>query len=102
MQQTIQVWGENKPGAVMRVAGIVTAKGCNIELLSVAADPWQPGVSRMILVVETEPRLHVRIVNEMNRLINVLLALDVSQQSRGRGAAERLPLHLVEEAGPAC
>jgi hypothetical protein len=60
---------ENRPNAVLRVAEIVMAKGCNIELLSVATDPWQAGVLRMILMVEIEPDLKRPVVNEMNRLI---------------------------------
>lgn len=38
MQQIIRVWLENKPGALMRVAGILTAKGSNIESLTVMPD----------------------------------------------------------------
>ena len=85
MPQTIQVWLEDKPGALMRVAGVITAKGCNIDSLTLVPDPCQAGVSRMTIVAATEPRLRQRVVNEMNRLVNVLLAVEVSDQSRGCG-----------------
>jgi acetolactate synthase I/III small subunit len=85
MQQTIQVWLENKPGALMRVAGILTAKGINIEELSVSRDP-SPDISRMIIVANVELRLRARVLNEINRLVNVLLATDVSDQTKSAPA----------------
>ncbi|HVT95467.1 MAG TPA: acetolactate synthase small subunit [Bryobacteraceae bacterium] len=83
MRQTIQIWLENRPGALMRVAGILTAKGCNIETLTVAPDPWREGISRMTIVADVEERLHGRVVKEMNRLVNVLCAQDAGLQRRG-------------------
>lgn len=62
----------------MRAAGVVTAKGSNIVSLAVGPDKQQKGVSCMIVVVDLEQRHQRRIVNEMNRLVNVLLALDVT------------------------
>jgi len=96
MRQTIQIWLENQPGALMRVAGILTAKGCNIETLTVAPDPWQEGISKMTIVAAVEPRLQVRVVNEMNRLVNVIWALDATSQTRGGRSAA------VDAERPAC
>ncbi len=79
MQQTIQLFVEDQPGALMRVAGILTGKGLNIIHLLVAPEPDQPGIARMVLIVEIEPRQTKRVVTEMNRLIQVLLATDVSE-----------------------
>jgi len=81
MKRTIHLFVEDKPGVLMRVAGIVTAKGANIHALTVAPDPDQAGIERMVLVAEVEPRLEKRIVNEMNRLIQVLSATDVSDSA---------------------
>jgi len=81
MKRTIHLCVEDKPGVLMRVAGIVTAKGANIHALTVAPDPDQAGIARMVLVAEVEPRLEKRIVNEMNRLIQVLSATDVSDSA---------------------
>jgi acetolactate synthase I/III small subunit len=78
MRQTIQVELEDKPGALMRVAGILTATGSNIESLLVAPVPFAAGTSCMIIVVEIEPRLRVRVVQQMNRLVNVLAARDIT------------------------
>jgi len=82
MRQTIKVWVEDKHGALMRVAGIISAKGANIHALTATPDPWQEGVSTITIVADLEPRLHQRVVNEMNRLVNVFLAVDVTGNPR--------------------
>jgi len=89
MQRTIRLWLEDKPGALMRVAGLVTGTGSNIVSLNVAPDPWQPGVSRMTLTADLEPRLHSLVVAKMNRLVNVLAAIDVTGEFRGPRPATR-------------
>lgn len=86
MEQTISVWLENKPGALMRVAGILAAKGCNITSLILEPDPHRPGLSQMTVSADVEPRLRVKVVNEMNRLVNVLEATDISHLQTERAA----------------
>ena len=81
MTQTIQLSVEDKPGVLMRVVGIITAKGANIQSLSVRPDTQQAGISLVTLVAEIEPRLNARVVNEMNRLVQVLEAVDVSEEA---------------------
>ena len=76
MQLTVHLWLEDRPGALMRVAGIITGKGYNIIALSLAPDPCEEGVSRMTITADVEERLHIRVVNEMNRLVNVLHAVN--------------------------
>jgi acetolactate synthase I/III small subunit len=76
VRQTIQLWVEDRPGVLMRVAGIITAKGLNIESLTVT--PAEHGTARILIVTETEARLKTRLLQEMNRLIQVLEAADVS------------------------
>ena len=51
MQQTISVLLENKPGALLRVTGVLSARGYNIESLTVART-LDPELSRMTIVVE--------------------------------------------------
>ena len=78
MIQFIEIVLEDKPGALMRVAGILTATGANIEGLVVEPDTLRPGISRMTIVADVEPRLSVRVLRQMNRLVNVLSAADVT------------------------
>ena len=103
MHQTIQIYVEDKPGALMRVAGIVTAKGCNIVSLSATPDLAQPGASHIVIVADIEAHLRARIVNEMNRLVNVLSATEISASRQDNHAAPRLPVRsLGEMEGAAC
>jgi acetolactate synthase-1/3 small subunit len=83
MRQTIQLLTENKHGVLMRIIGIITAKGSNIEALTVEPDRNQPATSRIVVVCDMDQRLKQRVVNEMNRLVEVLTAVDIT----GRGAA---------------
>jgi acetolactate synthase I/III small subunit len=78
MLQLISLLLENKPGALMRVTGLLTARGYNIESLTVARtlDPEQ---SRMSIVVDIEPAQRAQLIKQMNKLINVLQASDLSE-----------------------
>lgn len=74
MPQTVQILMEDKPGVLMRVIGIITAKGFNIVTMTVAPDPEQPGLACATLATDVEPRLQPRVVNELNRLVQVVRA----------------------------
>ena len=77
-QRVIAVWAEDKPGVLMRVANTLTAKGVNIEELTAAPEPEQPGTSRIVITANLEFRFQRRILNEINRLVNVFSAVDVT------------------------
>jgi len=79
MLRTIRVLAENKPGALMRVTGILTAKGLNIETLSLAPTQERAEFSEILITAQVEPWLERRVVAEMNRLVNVLEAEDVTE-----------------------
>jgi acetolactate synthase-1/3 small subunit len=68
---------ENKPGALMRVTGLLTARGYNIESLTVART-LDPGLSRMSIAVEVEHHQRSQLIKQMNKLINVLQATDLT------------------------
>jgi acetolactate synthase I/III small subunit len=80
MEQVIQVWMENKPGALMRVVGILTAKGLNIDSLVVGPEGEDRNVSKMTIVAEIEPRFRIRLVQEINRLVNVIFVKDATDE----------------------
>ena len=90
MRQVIEVRLEDKPGALMRVVGILTAKGSNIESLVLAPDRLHEGASTMTIAADVEPRLWGRVVQEMNRLVNVLVANDITPQ-RGTTSSPDIP-----------
>jgi len=74
MLQTVEILLEDKPGALMRALGVITAKGSNIESLTVAPDVAQPGLARVRMVADVEERLHERVLKELNRLVQVVQA----------------------------
>jgi acetolactate synthase I/III small subunit len=78
MLQLISLLLENKPGALMRVTGLVSARGYNIESLTVART-LDPELSRMSIVVDVEPNQRAQVLKQMNKLINVLQAVDLSE-----------------------
>ncbi len=89
MLQLISVLLENKPGALMRVTGLLSARGYNIESLTVART-MDPELSRMSIVVDVEPNQRSQVIKQMNKLINVLQASDLSE-----GPAVRREMALV-------
>ena len=78
MLQLISLLMENKPGALMRVTGVLTARGYNIESLTVART-LDPELSRMSIVVDIEPQQRAQLIKQMNKLINVLQATDLTE-----------------------
>src|SRR5258706_10071828 len=80
MLQIISLLVENKPGALMRIAGLLNARGYNIESLTVART-LDPTLSRMSIVVDIEPQLRSQVIKQMNKLINVLQASDLTDSS---------------------
>src|SRR5215831_6096670 len=77
MLQIISVLLENKPGALLRVTGLLGARGYNIESLTVART-LDPDVSRMTIVVDVDAALKQQVIKQMNKLINVLQATDLT------------------------
>jgi acetolactate synthase I/III small subunit len=77
MQQIISLLMENKPGALMRVTGLLSQRGYNIESLTVART-LDPTLSRMTITVEVEANSRAQVIKQMNKLINVLQAADVT------------------------
>src|ERR1700686_4570923 len=78
MLQVISLLLENKPGALMRVTGVLTARGYNIETLTVART-LDPELSRMTIGVGVDAILRTQVIKQMNKLVNVLQAVDVTE-----------------------
>ena len=78
MLQLISLLVENKPGALMRVTGVLAARGYNIESLTVART-LDPELSRMSIVVDIEPTQRVQVIKQINKLVNVLQVSDLTE-----------------------
>jgi acetolactate synthase-1/3 small subunit len=94
MIQVISLLLENKPGALMRVTGLLTSRGYNIESLTVART-LDPDLSRMSISVDVEPKLRQQVIKQMNKLVNVLQAQDLTD---GPAVARELLLMRVRTA----
>lgn len=77
MMMTISLLLENKPGALMRVTGLLSQRGYNIESLTVART-LDPTLSRMSIAVDVETKQRQQVIKQMNKLINVLQAVDLT------------------------
>ena len=80
MLQVISLLVENKPGALLRVTGLLGSRGYNIESLTVART-LDPELSRMTIVVDVDSRLCAQVIKQMNKLINVLQASDLTESA---------------------
>ena len=78
MLQVISLLLENKPGARLRVTGLLGSRGYNIESLTVART-LDPSLSRMTIVVDVDSKLCVQVIKQMNKLFNVLQATDLAE-----------------------
>ena len=77
MRHIIAVLLQNEAGALTRVAGLFSTRGYNIESLSVAATD-EPTVSRLTLVTKGSDAVIQQILNQLNKLIDVVSVDDMT------------------------
>jgi len=77
MRHIISILLENEAGALSRVAGLFTARGYNIESLTVAPTE-DPTLSRMTLVTTGNEEIIEQITKQLNKLVDVVKLLDLS------------------------
>ena len=77
MLEIIWLLVDTQPGALMVVTGLLTSRGYNIESLTVART-LDPTLARMSIVVDVEPQLRTQVIKQMNKLVNVLQASDLT------------------------
>ncbi|NOR19234.1 MAG: acetolactate synthase small subunit [Xanthomonadales bacterium] len=76
MRHIISILIENEAGALSRVAGLFTARGYNIESLTVAVTE-DPSLSRMTLVTRGSDQVIEQITKQLNKLIDVVKLIDL-------------------------
>jgi acetolactate synthase-1/3 small subunit len=69
---------ENESGALSRIAGLFSARGYNIESLTVAPTD-EPSLSRMTLVTRGNDDIVEQIKKQLNKLIDVVKLQDLSE-----------------------
>jgi acetolactate synthase-1/3 small subunit len=75
-RHTLSVLVENKPGVLVRAAGLFSRRGFNIDSLAVGPTEHEE-ISRMTIVVNCEDRPLEQVTKQLNRLINVLKIVEL-------------------------
>ena len=78
MRHIISVLLENEPGALSRVVGLFSARGYNIETLTVAPTE-DASLSRMTIVSVGSDDVIEQITKHLNRLIEVVKVVDLTE-----------------------
>ncbi len=77
MKHIISLLMENEAGALSRVAGLFSARGYNIESLTVA--PTEDStLSRMTIVTSGSDEVIEQIIKQLNKLVDVVKVLDLN------------------------
>jgi len=96
MRHIISVLMENEAGALSRVAGLFSARGYNIESLTVAPTE-DPTLSRMTLVTTGDENIIEQITKQLNKLVDVVKLVDLSE---GPHIERELMMIKVRAEGP--
>jgi acetolactate synthase I/III small subunit len=73
---TLSVLVENKPGVLVRIAGLFARRGFNID--SLAVGPTEHGeISRITIVVNCDEHPLEQVTKQLNKLINVLKIVEL-------------------------
>ena len=106
MRHIISVLLENESGALSRVAGLFSARGYNIETLTVA--PTEDlSLSRLTIVTNGNNEIIEQITKQLNKLIDVIKVIDLSDAAhierelmlikvRATGTAREEMMRMVE------
>lgn len=78
MRHIISLLMENESGALSRVAGLFSARGYNIESLTVAPTE-DPTLSRMTLVTIGSDEVVEQVTKQLNKLIEVVKIIDLNE-----------------------
>ncbi len=76
MKHIVSILMENEPGALSRVVGLFSARGYNIETLTVAPTEDR-SLSRMTIVTSGSDDVIEQITKQLNRLIDVVKVVDL-------------------------
>ena len=94
-RHTLAVIVDNEPGILARIAGLFTARGYNIESLTVSEITEDKSVSRITIVTSASPHVLEQIVAQLDRLVPVHKVSDLTAE----GAHVERELALVKVRG---
>ena len=94
-RHTLAVIVDNEPGIRARIAGLFTARGYNIESLTVSEITADKSVSRITIVTSASPATMEQIMAQLDRLVPVHKVTDLTAQ----GAHVERELALIKVRG---
>ncbi|MCP3734531.1 acetolactate synthase small subunit [Sphingomonas sp. RP10(2022)] len=94
-RHTLAVIVDNEPGILARIAGLFTARGYNIESLTVSEITADKSVSRITIVTSASPATMEQIIAQLDRLVPVHKVTDLTAQ----GAHVERELALIKVRG---
>ena len=94
-RHTLSVLVDNEPGILARVVGLFSARGYNIESLTVSETEHDKRLSRITVVVVATPKVLVQIKLQLERLVPVHRVHDLTAE----GASLERELALIKVAG---
>ncbi len=80
-RHTISVFVENLPGVLMRVAGLFSRRGYNIESLAVGPTEHSE-FSRMTIVVALDSKPVEQVVKQLHKLIPIVRVRELEEEAR--------------------
>ncbi len=97
MRHIISILLENEAGALSRVAGLFSARGYNIESLTVAPTE-DPTLSRMTLVTRGSDDIIEQITKQLNKLVDVVKLVDLTEGRHSEREMLLVKVKAVDEA----
>jgi acetolactate synthase-1/3 small subunit len=94
--RTLSILVENRFGVLSRIAGLFSARGYNIESLTVAGSS-DPGLSCITMVVRCEALLAQQILKQVNKLPNTVEAVDLTDTNCVERELILVRVHAPEE-----
>jgi len=87
LKHTIAAIVENKPGVLVRIAGLFSRRGFNIDSLTVGTTD-NPDYSRMTITVRADEVVLEQVTKQLNKLVNVIKVSELKpENSVGRELA---------------
>lgn len=96
MRHIISILIENEFGALARVAGLFSARGYNIESLTVAPTE-DPALSRMTVVTSGSDAVIEQIIKQLNKLIDVVRVMDLPEAGQIERELMLVKVHAEQE-----
>ncbi len=77
-QRILSVLVENQFGVLARISGLFGMRGFNIDSLAVG-ETYDPAISRITLVTHGDERVVSQILNQLQKLVEVIAVQDITQ-----------------------